>query len=174
LFFRLPLRAQTTIGEVEGTFPLPANFMNYVGRTIEVCGLISKTSTVADTVDDIQIWWDAEGSNVTAGTPVQISSIKLTSTGTAAFTTHFCQQLTTTVAAATATGGTITAWTGMANQSRRLLQERFLWRLRLTGGCGRLAESGSAGSPVSVELVHTTGTDGAGSTLLGATVRIVN
>jgi hypothetical protein len=107
IVFPITAAAQTTIGEVEGTFPLPANFMNYVGRTIEVCGLISKTSTVADTVDDIQIWWDAEGSNVTAGTPVQISSIKLTSTGTAAFTTKFCQQLTTTVAAATATGGTI-------------------------------------------------------------------
>jgi hypothetical protein len=173
IVFPITAAAQTTIGEVEGTFPLPANFMNYVGRTIEVCGLISKTSTVADTVDDIQIWWDAEGSNVTAGTPVQISSIKLTSTGTAAFTTQFCQQLTTTVAAATATGGTILpgqAWLTKSQVAAGTLPVAAAGSLLAAVGSLNLALP----AHLSVELVHTTGTDGAGSTLLGATVRIVN
>jgi hypothetical protein len=118
IVFPITAAAQTTVGEVEGSIPLPANFMNYVGRTIEVCGLISKTSTVADTVDDIQIWWDAEGSNATAGTPVELSSIKLTSTGTAAFTTNFCQQLTTTVASTSATGGSIQPGQGWLTKSQ--------------------------------------------------------
>lgn len=171
--FPITAAAQTTIGEVMGTFPLPANFMNYVGRTIEVCGLISKTSTVADTVDDIQIWWDAEGSNVTAGTPVQISSIKLTSTGTAAFTTNFCQQLTTTVASASATGGTILPGQGWLTKS-----QVAAGTLPVAASASLVAAVGSLNlalpAHLSVELVHTTGTDGAGATLLGATVRVIN
>lgn len=173
LVFPITAAAQTTVGEVEGTFPLPANFMNYVGRTIEVCGLISKTSTVADTVDDVQIWWDAEGSNVTAGTPVQLSSIKLTSTGTAAFTTNFCQQLTTTVASTTATGGTIQPGQGWLTKS-----QVAAGTLPVAAAGSLLAGVGSLNlalpAHLSVELVHTTGTDGAGSTLQGATVRIIN
>lgn len=173
IVFPITAAAQTTIGQVEGSVPLPANFMNYVGRTIEVCGLISKTSTVADTVDDIQIWWDAEGSNVTAGTPVQLSSIKLTSTGTAAFTMNFCQQLTTTVASTSATGGTI------------LPGQAWLTKSQVSAGTVPVAAAGSLVAAVgslnlalpahlTIELAHTTGTDGAGSTLLGATVRVVN
>jgi hypothetical protein len=173
IVFPITAAAQTTIGEVEGTFPLPANFMNYVGRTIEVCGLISKTSTVADTVDDIQIWWDAEGSNVTAGTPVQLSSIKLTSTGTAAFTMNFCQQLTTTVAAATATGGTIQpgqAWLTKSQTAAGTVPVAAAASLVAAVGSLNLALP----AHLSVELAHTTGTDGAGSTLQGATIRIIN
>ncbi len=173
ILFPITAAAQTTIGQVEGSFPLPANFMNYIGRTIEVCGLISKTSTVADTVDDIQIWWDAEGSNVTAGTPVQLSSIKLTSTGTAAFTMQFCQQLTTTVASTTATGGTIQpgqAWLTKSQTSAGTVPVAAAASLIAAVGSLNLALP----AHLTVELAHTTGTDGAGSTLQGATVRVIN
>lgn len=173
IVFPITAAAQTTIGQVMGSLPLPANFMNFVGRTIEVCGLISKTSTVADTVDDIQIWWDAEGSNVTAGTPVQLSSIKLTSTGTAAFTTNFCQQLTTTVAAATATGGTILPGQGWLTKS-----QVAAGTVPVAAAASLVAAVGSLNlalpAHLSVELAHTTGTDGAGATLLDATLRVVN
>ena len=171
--FPITAAAQSTIGQVEGTIPLPANFMNYVGRTIEVCGIVSKTSTVADTVDDFQIWWDAEGSNVSAGTPVQLSSIKLTSTGTAAFTTNFCQQLVTTVASTSATGGTITPGQGWLTKS-----QTAAGTVPVAAAGSLLAAVGSLNlalpAHLSVMLVHTTGTDGAGSTLLGATVRAIN
>lgn len=173
IIFPITAAAQTTVGEVMGTIPVPANFMNFFGRTIEVCALISKTSTVADTVDDIQIWWDAEGSNVTAGTPVQLSSIKLTSTGTAAFTTNFCQHLTTTVAAATATGGTILPGQGWLTKS-----QTAAGTLPVAAAASLVAAVASLNlalpAHLSVELVHTTGTDGAGATLLDATVRVVN
>jgi hypothetical protein len=173
IVFPITAAAQTTIGEVVGTIPLPANFMNYVGRTIEVCGLISKTSTVADTVDDIQIWWDAEGSNVTAGTPVQVSSIKLTSTGTAAFTTNFCQQITTTVASTSATGGSLTPGQGWLTKS-----QVAAGTVPVAASSSLVAAVGSLNlalpAHLTIELAHTTGTDGAGATLLGATVRIVN
>lgn len=171
--FPITAAAQTTIGQVEGSIPLPANFMNFVGRTIEVCALISKTSTVADTVDDIQIWWDAEGSNVTAGTPVQLSSIKLTSTGTAAFTMTFCQQLTTTVASTSATGGTIQPGQGWLTKS-----QVAAGTVPVAASASLLAAVGSLNlalpAHLTIELAHTTGTDGAGSTLQGATVRIIN
>lgn len=173
IIFPVTAAAQTGIGEVVGSIPLPANFMNYVGRTIEVCGLISKTSTVADTVDDIQIWWDAEGSNVTAGTPVQVSSIKLTSTGTAAFTTNFCQQITTTVASTSATGGSLLPGQGWLTKS-----QVAAGTVPVAASASLVAAVGSLNlalpAHLTIELVHTTGTDGAGATLLGATVRVVN
>lgn len=175
IVFPITAAAQTTIGQVEGSIPLPANFMNYVGRTIEVCGLIVKTSTVADTVDEIQIWWDAEGSNVTAGTPVQLSSIKITEATAlaAAANFHFCQQLTTTVASTSATGGSITPGTGWASVSQ------VSAGANPSGGSTSLVAAVASlnlalPAHLSIELKHTTGTDGAGSTLQGATVRIIN
>lgn len=175
ILFPVTAAAQTTIGEVEGSIPLPANFMNYVGRTIEVCGLIVKTSTTADTVDQIQIWWDAEGSNATAGTPVQLSSIRITEAVAlaAAANFHFCQQLTTTVASTSATGGTITPGTGWAAVSQVAAGANPSdGSSSLVAGVGSLNLALPA--HLAIELVHTTGTDGAGSTLQGATVRIVN
>jgi len=173
--FPITAAAQTTIGEVEGSIPLPANFMNYIGRTIEVCGLIVKTSTVADTVDEIQIWWDAEGSNVTAGTPVQLSSIKITEATAlaAAANFHFCQQLTTSVASTSATGGSIIPGLGWASVSQ------VSAGANPSGGSSSLvAAVGSLNlalpAHLTIELKHTTGTDGAGSTLQGATVRVIN
>ncbi|HEV7674405.1 MAG TPA: hypothetical protein VGQ12_07740 [Candidatus Angelobacter sp.] len=175
IVFPVTAAAQTTIGEVEGSIPLPSNFMNYLGRTIEVCGLIVKTSTTADTVDQIQVWWDAEGSNVTAGTPVQLSSIRITEATAlaAAANFHFCQQLTTTVASTSATGGTITPGTGWAAVSQVAAGAN-----PSTGSSSLVAGVGSLNlalpAHLTIELVHTTGTDGAGSTLQGATLRIVN
>lgn len=171
--FPITTAAQTTIGQVAGTIKLPPNFMNYVGRTIEVCGMLSKTSTTADTITNIQLWWDAEGSNVTAGTAVQLSNIQITSTLTAAATLPFCQDITTTVAAATATGGTIRPGVG------------WLTEAQVAAGTIHFASSNVLLSDVAslnlalnanLEVVynHTTGTDGAGVLLINPTVKIVN
>lgn len=173
--FPITAAAQTTVGEIEGTVPLPANYMNFVGRTMEVCGLIAKTSTTADSIDKIQIWWDAEGSNVTAGTPVQLSSINITEATAlaAAANFQFCQQFTTTVASTSATGGTIQPGQGYATVSEVSAGAHpSAGANALVAGVGSLNLALPA--HVSVLLVHTTGTDGAGSILYGATVRIVN
>lgn len=171
--FPVTTAAQSTIGQVAGTIKLPANFMNFVGRSIEVCGMISKTSTNADTITNIQLWWDNEGSNVTAGTAVQLTNLIITQTNTAAATYSFCQDITTTVAATTATGGTILPGEGWMTTTQVAAGTLF-------GGAANslFAAVGSLNLalPANLEIVlnHTTGTDGAGATLVNPTVKILN
>lgn len=173
--FPITAAAQTTVGEISASIPLSANFMNYPGRTLRVCGNIAKTSTTADTVDSIQLWWDAEGSNVTAGTPVELSSINITEAVAlaAAANFHFCQDIITTIASTSATGGTITPGTGWATVSQ------VSAGANPSGGSSSLvAAVGSLNlalpAHVSVLFTHSTGTDGAGSKLYGLTAQIVN
>ncbi len=171
--FPITSAAQSTVGQVAGTIPLPPNFMNYVGRTIEVCGMLSKTSTTADTITNIQLWWDAEGSNVTAGTAVELSNIQITQTLTAAASLPFCQDLTTTVAAATATGGTIQPGMGWLTEGQVAAGTIH------TGATNILfAAVGSLNLALNAKLEvvynHTTGTDGAGVVLLNPTVKVLN
>jgi hypothetical protein len=171
--FPVTTAAQTTIGQVAGTIPLPPNFMNYPGRTIEVCGMLSKTSTNADTITNIQLWWDAEGSNVTAGTSVELSNIQVTSTNTAAATYSFCQDITTTVAAATATGGTITPGMGWLTTGQVAAGTVPVGATNIL-----FAAVGSLNLALNAKLEvvynHTTGTDGAGVILINPTVKILN
>jgi hypothetical protein len=175
LIFPITAAAQTTVGEVAGTFPLPANFMNYVGRTLEVCGLFVKTGTTADTLTKFQLWWDAEGSNVTAGTPVQLTNMQSTyaTALAAAANFQFCQQVTTTVASTSATGGTITPGQGWLTVTQVAAGAN-----PSAGSTNLVAAVGSLNLalPAHLTLVvnHTTGTDGAGATLIGATLRVVN
>jgi hypothetical protein len=175
IVFPITAAAQTAVGEVAGSFPLPANFMNYVGRTIEVCGLFVKTSTTADTLTKFQLWWDAEGSNVTAGTPVQLTNMQSTyaTALAAAANFQFCQQITTTVASTSATGGSITPGQGW------LTVDQVAAGVNPSAGSTNLvAAVGSLNLalPAHLTLVvnHATGTDGAGATLIGASLRVVN
>lgn len=175
IVFPITAAAQTTVGEVAGTFPLPANFMNYVGRTIEVCGLFVKTSTTADTLTKFQLWWDAEGSNVSAGTPVQITNMQSTyaTALAAAANFQFCQQVTTTVASTSATGGSL-----IPGQGWLTVNQVAAGANPSAGSTNLVAAVGSLNLslPAHITLVvnHTTGTDGAGATLIGATLRVVN
>jgi hypothetical protein len=168
IVFPITAAAQTTIGEVVGSIPLPASFMNFIGRTVEVCGTIAKTSTTADTVDEIQVWWDAEGSNVTAGTPVQLSSIKITEAVAlaAAANFQFCQQLTTTVASTSATGGSIAPGLGFATVSQVAAGANPSAGSSATSGTAVGSLNLALPAHLTIELKHTTGTDGAGATLL--------
>lgn len=171
--FPITTAAQSTIGQVAGTIKLPWNFMNYVGRTIEVCGLLSKTSTTADTITNIQLWWDAEGSNVTAGTAVQLSNIQITQTLTAAASLSFCQDITTTVAAATATGGTIVPGEGWFTETQVAAGTIHAASTNvLFAAVGSL----NLALPANIEIVynHTTGTDGAGVLLINPIFKILN
>ena len=171
--FPITTAAQSTIGQVAGTIPLAPGFMNYPGRTIEVCGMLSKTSTTADTITNIQLWWDAEGSNVTAGTAVELSNIQITATLTAAASLSFCQDITTTVASASATGGTIqpgAGWLTEAQVSAGTIHFASTNILFAAVGSLNLALN----SKLEVVYNHTTGTDGAGVVLLNPTVKILN
>ena len=171
--FPITTAAQSTIGQVAGSIHLPPNFMNYVGRTIEVCGMLSKTSTTADTITNIQLWWDAEGSNVTAGTAVQLSNIQITQTLTAAASLPFCQDITTTVASASATGGTITPGTGWLTEG-----QVAAGTIHMAATNVLFAAVGSLNLALNANLEvvynHTTGTDGAGVLLINPTVKILN
>lgn len=171
--FPITTAAQTTIGQVAGSIHLPPGFMNYPGRTIEVCGMLSKTSTTADTITNIQLWWDAEGSNVTAGTAVQLSNIQITQTLTAAATISFCQQIQTTVASASATGGTLLAGNGWMTEAQVAAGTIHTGSTNVT-----FAAVGSLNLALhaNIEVVynHTTGTDGAGVVLINPTVKILN
>lgn len=164
---------QTTVPAVAGSIYLPPNFMNGVGRSIKVCGLLYKTSTTADTVTKVQLWWDAEGSNVSAGTPVQLTNTQVTNTLAAAANYQFCQVITTTVAATTATGGTIIPGQGW------LTEAQVAAGAAPVGGPTDLVAAVASlnlalNSRLDVVYNHTTGTDGTGVILQGATVEVIN
>ena len=106
--------AASTVPQPLGSVELPAGFMNYVGRSIEVCGYAYSSTQGASTVVQIAFEWDAQGSDVTTGLPVLIGGPSVTNTLTTGTTGQFdfCQDFTTTVASATATGGSIQAGHG--------------------------------------------------------------
>jgi hypothetical protein len=99
----------STVPFVLGSVQIPPGFMNFVGREIQICGFVTDAATAVDTISAIQFWWDADGSNVTTGIPVKLANDQITATLTAAVNTEFCQNFVTTVASASATGGTIQA-----------------------------------------------------------------
>ena len=171
--FPITTALQTTVAGVAGSIYLPPGYMNYVGRGIRVCGLLFKTSTTADTVSKIQLWWDAEGSNVTAGTPVQLTNAQVTNTLSSAANYQFCQDIYTTVAAAGATGGTIIPGQGYLTDSNITAGTA-----PVSGPTNLVAAVGSLNLALNARLDvvynHTTGTDGSGVTLQGVTVTPLN
>lgn len=94
-----------------GTVNLPAGVMNYVGKTIRVCGKFLNTD-VNSSIQNINLYWDAAGSDV-AGSPVQIGALAATGTGTAAaYEGSFCDTFTTTTSGAGVTAGAVTPSVG--------------------------------------------------------------
>lgn len=89
-----------------GTVNLPGGVLNQAGKTIRVCGKELNTD-VNSSIQNINIYWDAPGSNV-AGSPVKLAGLAATGTGTAAaYAGNFCKVFTTTVSGAGATAGSI-------------------------------------------------------------------
>jgi hypothetical protein len=108
LAFPVSGSAATTVPTVLGTVNLPVGFMNYVGRTFEICGRAGITTGSTTTIVNIAFQWDAMGQN-TAGKGVVIGNLGITP-ATAFATTemdNFCETFQTTVASASATGGSI-------------------------------------------------------------------
>jgi len=65
LAYPLTAAAGTTIPAVAGTVNFPPQYMNVLGKKIEVCGEMTSTASAA-TIVDVQFQWDALGQN-TAG-----------------------------------------------------------------------------------------------------------
>lgn len=169
--------AATTVPVVLGTVTLPAGFMNYVGKTVEICGSATQASAGStSTITQMQLWWDAAGSNV-AGVGVLIGGPKVTSTlvtANADFYT-FCQDVVTTVSGAGVTAGSLLATNGF-------LSESYGAGVAGVGSTGPTLVSNTAvGSlnlageaRINVVYLHTTGTDGAGMQLTNLTAKVLN
>jgi hypothetical protein len=165
--------AATTVPDVLGTLNIPAGFMNYVGRTIEVCGAAATTASAA-TIVDIQFQWDAFGQN-TAGKGVVIGDLTGTPAVAIATAGHvtFCQDFQTTVASASATGGSINHIGGGGSVGGvSLIAPGALSDALASGAVGSLNLAESA--RINVIYLHTTGTDGAAWTLQSLTAKVVN
>jgi hypothetical protein len=171
LAFTITTGALTIVPNVVGTINVPPGFMNQVGRTIEVCGEATTTATAA-TIEDIQIQWDSVGQN-TAGKGVLIGDFS--ATNTLATTGHltFCEDFETTVASASATGGSI-------NHVGGFLTSGGVTTAAASGG-GDVVTPGTIGSlnladdaRINIIYLHTTSTDGAGWILQNAFVRVIN
>jgi hypothetical protein len=173
--FVITAAAQTTVGQIAGTVNVAPNFMNYVGRAVRICGAGYKTSTTADTITSFSLYWDAEGSNATAGTPVLIGKVQATwPTALAAAANYtFCFDVMTTVAATTATGGTMFASYGFMTGGQA--------SAGANPGVGPLLTTAAVGSlnlalngRFSILYNHSTGTDGSGFTLNNLRIESLN
>jgi hypothetical protein len=101
--------AATTVPADLVAVPIPAGFMNQLGKTIRVCGKATITgNATSDTVQRIQLLWDGAGSDTT-GAPVIVGNIQAgaASDTAAAWTVNFCETLSATVVGAGATAGSI-------------------------------------------------------------------
>lgn len=177
LAFPVGAAAATTVPDVIGTLTLPAGFMNYVGRTIEVCGYATEASAGSTaTISNIQLWWDADGSNA-AGVPVLIGTNPSTNTLVTAKTDqfYFCYDLKTTVAGASVTAGSIQQTGGYYFNQYTSSSVATVPVLSLGQGPAAVGSLNLAGEArIDIVWLHTTGTDGAGVLLQDLTVKVLN
>lgn len=171
--YTITAAAATTVPSVLGTINISPNYMNVVGKKIEICGLATTTATAA-TIVDVQFQWDSVGQN-TAGKGVLIGDLTGTPSSALATAGHvsFCADFITTVASASATGGTIQQVQGFGGIAGLT-----------TVGSGSLgdalpgANNGGTGSlnladdaRINIIYLHTTATDGAGWILQNVTIK---
>lgn len=172
LVFPVTAAAGTLVPSVLGSLNIPPGYMNFVGRTIRVCGEATTTASTA-TIVDIQFQWDAMGQN-TAGKGVQIGDLTATpGVALVAGKASFCQDFETTITGATATGGTINhvgALGGVGGTT--LIAGGVFTDAQTAGAVGSLNLANEA--RINVIYVHTTATDGAGWLLQSLTLQVVN
>ncbi len=152
---------------VAATVNLPAGIMNVVNRSIRVCGTYTITPSSSTAKENIQLYWDAAGSD-SAGTPVQIANLEEDASYTnVAYNGNFCQVLTTTVSGAGATAGSIiggqNSWSLAIASAPTTVGAGGVNRTSSATGSLNLANTATAGYPTHLHVVqnHTTGSDGA-------------
>lgn len=173
--FTISAADATTVPSVIGTMNIAPGFMNFVGRTIEVCGRATTTASTA-TIAHIQFQWDAFGQN-TAGKGVAIGDLAVTPV--AAFSTTavytFCEDFMTTVSGASATAGSILPIGGFLATSGVSAAAAGQAAGTDAASLGAVASLNLASEArLNVIYVHTTGTDGAALTLQSLTAKVVN
>lgn len=159
----------TTVPSVIGTINMPTGYMNTLGKTIRVCGYGTTTASTA-TIEEIQLQWDAVGQN-TAGKGVLVGDGTAVATWATAGHISFCEDLTTTVAAATATGGSLLMSNAFGGSSGLSSVTGGGMGGNMTAAIGSL--NLAADARINVIYVHTTGTDGAAITLESLTARVL-
>ena len=167
--FTIAAATGTTVPTVIGTVNLPPGLMNYVGKTLEVCGIAYGAGASTATIVNMQFQWDAFGQN-TAGAGVKIGDLNMTLTGGLHYS--FCEDFQTTVAAATATGGSILHAGGFLVGSAATQGASGAGADILTAAVGSLNLAEDA--RINIIYLHVTGTDGAGLTLQGLTAKVLN
>lgn len=162
----------TVVPNVIGTVNIPPGFMNYVGRTIEICGYATTTASAA-TIVDIQFQWDSMGQN-TAGKGVLIGEMTSTPVAPLATAGHasFCEDFQTTATGATATGGSIETAGGSGSVGGILLLAPGALSNTITGTTASL--NLAADARINIIYLHTTATDGAGWILQNLTAKVIN
>jgi hypothetical protein len=157
-----------------GTVNFPAGVLNQVGKTIRVCGKELNTD-VNSTVQNINIYWDAPGSNV-AGSPVQIASLAATvGPGTAAtYTGNMCWSGTTTVSGAGATAGSILGGFSLFNYYLSATPAAIMvGGDTKTAAVASLNLAGTAGFENRLSIVHTNTTGNATPQLVNLTIEVL-
>ncbi len=158
-----------------GSVNLQAGVMNYVNKEIRICGKYLNTDVNSST-QIIDVYWDAAGSNV-AGSPVKLSALTETGTGTgAAYEGSFCETFTTTVSGSGATAGSILP--GFANFSYALVSTGAVVgtgqdTVAAAVGSLNLADSATPGFTTRLNIVHNNATGNATPQLQDLTIEIL-
>lgn len=165
--------ANTTVPSVIGTLTLPAGFMNYLGKTIKICGHATQAANGStSTVTSIHFWWDAPGSNA-AGVPDDVGGPVITNTLVTANADQwdFCQSIRTTALDTGTNNGSLQAVNGYLTES-----------YGAAGVAPGTAPNTSAAAVASLNLrglarihvvyLHTTGQDANGVKLQNLTVEV--
>lgn len=174
LAFPISTAPATTVPTVLGTIPIPPGFMNKVGRQIRICGQATNASGGTATVQNIELLWDAAGSN-TAGAPVIVGQMQITATQASTPENYqFCETLQTTVSGAGVTAGSLMAM-GVFNTSEAAGTLHSSGPDIKAAAVGSLNLAGSGGNTQRIHIVwlHTTGTDAAGTTLNLTTIEVL-
>lgn len=157
-----------------GTVNIPAGVFNQVGKKFRVCGKFINTD-VNSTVQNINIYLDAAGSDV-AGSPVQIGSLAATvGPGTAAtYTGNFCEVFTTTVSGAGATAGSTLGGFSFFNYYLSATPAAIMvGGDTKTAAVASLNLAGGGGFENRLSIVHTNTTGNATPTLQDLTIEIL-
>lgn len=172
LAYPIGAAAATLVPQVLGEINIGPGFMNYLGRTIEICGEATTTASTA-TIVDIQFQWDAFGQN-TAGKGVQIGDLTATpGVALVAGKATFCADFQTTVVSASATGGSLNHVGGSGAVGGTTLIAGGAFSDAQTAGATASLNLAEA-ARINVIYVHTTATDGAGWTLQALTAKVIN
>lgn len=160
---------------VIATIPVSTGFMNVVGKTIRVCAKLKGTPSATTTIENLQVYWDAAGSDA-AGSPVQLANINGTATYTnVVYNASFCESFVTTVSGSGVTAGSILGGANVASMGIASAPTNLVTLLDSTNAAVaslNLATGAGFSSRLHIVQNHTTGSDGAFQ-VLSTTVEVL-